>query len=320
MWFRSVTAALIFAAVQILGGGVASAQKYPTKPVRLIVPFGAGGTLWHVATLLGQKLGEKWGQQVVVEPRPGGSGNIGAELVSRSAPDGYSLMVTPQAIAINVAFLTTPVNPLTALDPIAMIAMGESFLVVPQSLPVKNVQEFVAHAKANPTKLNYVSLGTGTMSMVSAQLFNSIAGIQAEAIPYTGVPTATADLMTGRISYWITTLSNIPEGSTLRLLAVTGSHRAAQAPDVPTFTEAGYPTFKATVWYGLFGPPGMPKDLLARINADVAEVLKSADFTKFFTTVMMDPGQGNLEEVRQFVKDEVERWTAVAKANGGAAK
>jgi tripartite-type tricarboxylate transporter receptor subunit TctC len=316
---KAIIAVLALAAMQALGAGAAEAQKYPTKPVRLIIPFGAGGTVSFVTNLLGQGLGEKWGQQVVIDPRPGGSGNIGADMVARSTPDGYTLLLTTQAISINVSILPTPVNPLLGLEPVGLVVTGELGLVVPQSLPVKTLQEFVAYAKANPGKLNYVSLGTGSQSLVAARLFNSIAGIDAEAIPYTGPAPATTDLISGRVSYWFTTVSNI-QGGAMRALAVTGARRAPKFPDLPTFAEAGYGTFKAAVWYALFAPPGTPNSLVSQINADINEVLGSADVKQRFAGVSMDAGSGSPEQFRKFLQDEIDRWAKVVKGTGGTPK
>jgi tripartite-type tricarboxylate transporter receptor subunit TctC len=292
--------------------GSAQAQAFPTKPVRIIAPFGAGGAVGFLITFIAQKLEAKWGERVLIDPRPGAAGNLGADAVARSEPDGYTLLFTTQAIAVNVSLNPgVAVRPLQALAPIAYVAAGDMVLLVPDSLPVKSLAEFVAYAKARPGELNFASLGTGSMSQLAAELFNGIAGIEMAEIPYNGPGPATMDLMAGRTTYWMTNIPNIQPGGKTRALAVSGSRRASQLPDVPTFAEQGYGEFEASAWFALYAPAGTPKARIDLINRDVNDVLAMPDVKERFVTASMSAPGGTPEDLARHVQSEIDRWAKV---------
>lgn len=297
---------------------------FPSKPVRVVAPFGAGGTVGFLITFIAQKLENKWGQRVLIDPRPGAAGNLGADIVARAEPDGHTLLFTTQALAVNVSQNPgVAVRPLQALEPIAYIASGEMALLVPTSLPVTTVAEFVAYAKARPGQLNYASLGTGSMSQLAAQLFNRVAGIETTEIPYTGPGPATMDLLAGRLSYWMTNIPNIQPGGQTRALAIAGPKRAAQLPDVPTFAEAGYDAFKAAAWFALYAPAGTPAARIEQINRDVNEALAMPDVQERLYAGALTAVGGTPRDLRLHLEDEIARWARVIGENpvkDGAAK
>ena len=205
------------------------------------------------------------------------------------------------------------IRPLQALEPIVYIASGDMALLVSDSLPVKTLAEFVAYAKARPGKLNFASLGTGSMSQLAAHLFNSIAGIDVTEIPYTGAGPATMDLMAGRITYWMTTIPNVQPGGRTRAIAISGPQRAPQLPDVPTFAKSGYGEFKASAWFALYAPAGTPKSQIDQINRDVNEVLAMPDVRERFVGSSMSAHGGTPEDLRRHVQEEIDRWAKVIK-------
>jgi tripartite-type tricarboxylate transporter receptor subunit TctC len=297
----------------------APAERFPDRAVLIIVPFGAGGTLTYLANVIGQKLAEKWGTRVAIEPRLGAGGNIGAQVVSKALPDGYTLLFATQTLAVNVSLMPdVAVDPSKDLTPIIHAAAGENVLLVANTLPVHSVAELVDYAKAHPGQLNYASLGTGSTSLLATLLFNQLAGIEAANIPYNGVSQATTDIIAGRVSYWITTLGgalpNIQSGQ-VRALAVSGDHRARNLPDIPTFAEAGYAQFKASAWFAFFAPAGTPADIVSQMNRDLNAVLAMPDVRERFATVSIDAVGGSPEDMKGYLKDEIGRWALIIKGN-----
>src|SRR5712691_2636594 len=259
----------------------ASAQTYPDRSVRVIIAFAAGGTIDTLGRIVAQKLSEAWGQSVFVENRGGASGNIGAQAAAQSPSDGYTLHLGGQVLAVNVTL--APIkgfDPVRDFEPIICIATARDVLMVPPDSPFRSVGELVTYATAHPGELNYASRGLGSSGHLATTLFSDLAGITVQHVPYTSYSQAVTDMISNRISLWISTLGgaigNIQTGK-VRALAVSGRQRAAQLPDVPTFQELGAGFVDETSWYALFAPRGTPKEIVAKINADMTRILAQSD-------------------------------------------
>ena len=296
----------------------ASAQAYPDRSVRIIIAFAAGGTIDTLGRIVAQKLGEAWGQSVFVENRPGASGNIGAQAAAQSAPDGYTLHLGAQTLAVNVTL--APIkdfDPLKEFEPIMWIATAQDVLMVPPNSPFRSVQELIAYAKAHPGELNYASLGIGSSGHLATTLFSDLAGIKVQHVPYSSYSQAVTDMISGRISLWITTLGgaigNIQSGK-MRAFAVSGRARAAQLPDVPTFNELGVAFVDESSWYALFAPKSTPKEIIAKINADLTRILSLPDMKERETTLGYRFIGGSADKLAAMLRHEIGKWAEVAKS------
>jgi len=295
----------------------ASAQGYPSRPVRMIVAFPAGGTLDTLARIVAQKLGEQWGQSVVVENRPGAGGNIGAVAAARAAPDGYTLHFGAQSLAVNATIAPMPgFDPVKDFAPIALIATAQDVLMVPPNSPVHSVRELIDYAKARPGQLDYATLGPGTSAHLATVMFSDLVGIKMQHVPYSALSQAVADVMAGRVFVFIPTLAghlgNIKSGK-IQALAVSGSVRADELPDVPTFREVGVPFVEETSWYGIYAPRGTPAAVISKVNADVARILESPDMKQRSTTLGFRLLGGPPDKLGAMLKNEIARWAEVAK-------
>lgn len=314
---------LLAAATGALTVPAAWAQaSYPNRPVKIIVAFTAGGTTDILARAVGLKLAERFRQPFVIENKPGGGGNIGTELVARSAPDGYTLIVNSVGpMAVNPSlYKNLTFNPLTDLIPIVQIADVPNVLVVHPSLPAKNFEEFVAHMRANPGKLNYGSTGTGTSSHLSGYMLGKRLGASATHIPYKGA-NALNDLLGGQIQFMFATIPSVIQhiqSGKLRALAVTSAKRSRSMPDVPTVSERGFPGFIAGSWFGFFAPKGTPLIVVAQINRAVNDVLPSLE--QQMIREGADPVGGTPEQFRQFQMKEFEKWKVIVKESGATAE
>src|SRR5438128_3442431 len=274
--------ALVAAAVLAAGWRTdASAQSYPERPVRVVIAFPGGGTIETLGRILAQKLTEAWGENVVIENRPGAGGNIGAAAAAKAPPDGYTLHLGAQTLAVNVTLQpSTEFDPVKDLEPIMLVATAQDVLLVPPNSPFRSVKELIDYAKAHPGELNYASLGTGTSGHLATVMFSELAGIKLQHVPYTSVSQAATDVMSGRIAVFLPTLGghvgNVRAGR-MRALAVSGPSRAVQLPDVPTFSELGVKFVDETSWYALFVPKGTRRDIIDKINADVERILALPD-------------------------------------------
>jgi tripartite-type tricarboxylate transporter receptor subunit TctC len=296
------------------------AQPYPSRPVRVIVAFTAGGTTDILARGIGTQLAEKLGQPFVVENRPGAGGNLGTELAVKAAPDGYTLIVNSVGpIAVNpTLYRKLGYNPLTDLVPIVQIAEVPNVLVVHPSLPVKSVEEFVAYARANPGKLNYGSTGIGTSSHLSGFLLAKRAGFEAVHVPYKGAD-ALSDLLAGRVQFMFATIPSVIQhirADKLRPLAVTSLARSRSLPDVPTVADSGYPGFSAGSWFGFFAPKGTPDAVIAQVNKSVNEAIAVPAISQQLVSEGADPAGGSPAQFRDFVQREYEKWRAVVLESG----
>ena len=299
----------------------AFAQSWPVRPIRFVVPFAAGaGVLDIMARIVGQHLTEKLGQQVVVDNKPGAGGNVGAEIVAKAAPDGYTMLIAGPALVVS-AFLYARMSfdPLADLVPVTMINSAPLMLVVHPSLPAKSVSELVAYAKANPGKLNYGSGGVGATPFLAAELLKSMAGFDAVHVPYKGGAPALADLVAGQLSFMIEnvpgTLPLVKDGK-LRALAITGRNRSPLVPELPTMIEAGVPNYEMIGWNGVFVPKGTPPDILAKLHEALASVLHSPAVKEQLAGLGADAVGDSQAEFAAFVKAESTRWGRIIQEKG----
>lgn len=296
----------------------AAAQNYPVKPVRIVVPFPAGGGVDLTARTVGQKLTDYLGQQVVIDNRAGAAGTIGAEHVAKSAPDGYTLLVAgPGSVAVApLLFPKLGYNPLKDLAPITMLVTMPYIIVAHPSVPAKNAAELIALAKANPGKLNMASGGAGTGQHLAGELFNVLAGIKMIHIPYKGTAPAIADIMGGHADLTFSDPSVLPQlhAGRLKVLGVSGTKRYPPLPNVPTVNESGLPGFDALNWYPLMAPAGTPRDLIMRLNTEAIKALNSPDVRDKLMAQGLIPAPMSPEQLGQFIREDYERWGKVIKA------
>jgi tripartite-type tricarboxylate transporter receptor subunit TctC len=313
---RALAAALIVVATPLALGQAA----YPTKPVRLVVPFPAGGTTDLLARAAAQKLSEAWGQQVIVDNRPGAAGNIGAELVAKSAPDGYTLLMgTVGTHAINTSlYAKMPYDHVKDFAPVILVAGVPNVLVVNPQLPVNSVPELIAYAKANPGKLNFASSGSGTSIHLSGELFKTMTGVQMTHVPYKGSAPALTDLMGGQVQLMFdnlpSSLAFIKAGK-LRALAVTSTTRAAALPDVPTIADT-VPGFEASSWFGVLAPAGAPREIVMKINGEISKWLASPDAKEKLAAQGANVAGGAPEDFAKHIQTETAKWAKVVKESG----
>jgi len=299
----------------------ASAQTWPARPLRFVVPFAAGaGILDIMARIVGQHLGEATGQQVVVDNRPGAGGNVGADIVVKAAPDGYTMLMGNTAVLVApylVAHMTF--DPLVDLVPVTQVNYAPLMLVVHPSLPVTSVKEFIAYAKEKKGALNYGSGGVGATPFLAVELLKSLVGIDAVHVPYKGGAPALADLMAGQISFMIEnvpgTLPYVKDGK-LRALAITSARRLPLVPDLPTMQEAGVPGYEMVGWNGIFVPKNTPADIAAKLNAVLAKLLNSDAVKKQMAALGAEPVGNPQPEFAAFVKSESIRWGKIIRENG----
>jgi tripartite-type tricarboxylate transporter receptor subunit TctC len=319
MDYRSLAGAILIAAGGIVGTqATAAAQNYPDRSVRMIVAFPAGGTLDTLARIISQKLSEMWGQSVVVENRAGAGGNIGAVVAAQAAPDGYTLHFGAQSLAVNVTIAPQKgFDPVKNFDPIILVATAQDVLMVPPDSPFHSVKELIDYAKARPGELNYASLGPGTSAHLATVLFSDLAGIKMQHVPYSSVSQAATDVISGRVAVFIPTLGghlgNIKAGK-VRALAVSGSVRAEQLPDVPTFKELGVPFVEETSWYGIYAPKGTRGDIIAKVNRDVGRILETPELKERSVTLGFRLLGGPPEKLEAMLKSEIAKWAEVAKS------
>ena len=296
----------------------AGAQNYPTKPVRIVVPFPAGGGVDLTARTVSQKLTDYLGQQVVIDNRAGAAGTIGAEHVAKSAPDGYTLVVAgPGSVAVApLLFPKLGYNPLKDLAPITMLVTMPYIIVAHPSVPAKNAAELIALAKANPGKLNMASGGAGTGQHLAGEFFNVLAGIKMIHIPYKGTAPAIADIMGGHADLTFSDPSVLPQlqAGRLKVLGVSGTKRYPPLPNVPTVNESGLPGFDALNWYPLMAPAGTPRDLVMKLNTEAIKALNSPDVRDKLMAQGLIPAPMSPEQLGQFIREDYERWARVIKA------
>jgi tripartite-type tricarboxylate transporter receptor subunit TctC len=295
----------------------AQADDYPSKPVKIIVPYPGGQASDTIARLVGDKLGKALGQPVLVDNRPGAGGNIGTDIGARAAPDGYTLTVASAALPISKhVYRKLPFDPVKDFVPITLMTITPLVLVTRTSLPVKDVPSLVALAKASPGKITFASSGPGTSHQLSGELFKSLAGVDMLHVPYKGSPPAHVDLMGGSVDMMFDNIVPVAphvKGGKLQALAVTTKTRAAALPDVPTMAEAGYPNFEATAWFGLLAPAGTPQPIVARLNKELVAILTSPEVKEKLTGMGATVVAGTPDEFGRFMADEINKWGPVVK-------
>ncbi len=316
------TSLLALAVSFALSFGVpAHAQAYPHKPVRLIVGLPAGGGVDITARITGAKLSEFWGQQVVVENRPGAGTTIAADIVAKATPDGYTLLqcgIGSHGIAPSL-YKKLPYDHIKDFAPISIIGTTPNVLVVHPAVPVKSMSEFIAYAKANPGKLSYGSAGAGSSPHLTMELFKSMTAIDIVHVPYKGGPPALADVLGGQIPAVVDILSTLVapvKAGKLRALGVTSAKRHALLPEVPTIAESGVPGFAVTSWSGMCAPAAVPKPIIAKLNADVAKALNMPDVLRRLAEQGVEAVPSSPEQFATFIKSETIKWAKVVKDAG----
>ena len=310
-------AAFVFAAY----AAAASAQGYPNKPLKMIVPFPPAGSTDLSARAVSDKLGQKLGQPVIIENKPGAGGNIGGDLAAKSAPDGYTLFVgTVGTNAINAGLYSKmPFDHLKDFAPVILLSKTPNVLVVHPNFPPNSVKEVIALAKAKPNELTFASSGSGTSIHLSGELFKSMAGVQMTHVPYKGSGPMLIDLMAGQTSMAFDNLSaaiqHVRAGK-LKALATTGLTRAPALPDLPTISEAGLPGYDSTSWNAIFVPAGTPREVIDRLNRELRAILETPETKKFFADQGAEAGGGTPAELDAFVKAETTKWAKVVKDSG----
>jgi tripartite-type tricarboxylate transporter receptor subunit TctC len=311
--------ALVACAAATPASAQTDASSYPDRPVRIIVPYPPGGGADILARVVAEKMQARWNQPMVIENRSGAGGNVGTEAVFRAAPDGYTVLFTAQPPLVSNEALYGKLNfDPKALASISVMAVAYSVLVVNPNLPVKNLQEFIAYAKANPGKLNYASQGVGNAAHLTAELFNMMAGTKMVHIPYAGTNPALTDLIAGHVEVMFGELATnaafIKTGK-LRLLGFGGEKRHPEWPEVPAIAET-LPGFLAKIWQGMVAPPGTPDAITRKWAAGIDDILKMPDVTERLAKLYMTPAGGTPQDMDRFLKEERERWTNVVRVSG----
>ena len=317
MWLRlalssalAVTSALAFGAFT-----GAQAQNYPSKPVRLVLPYAPGGIIDYVGRTLAQKLTENLGLAVVAENRPGGGGVLGTDSVARSAPDGYTLVLMDPAIIINPTLQAdVPYDVFRNLQTVSIISSSPEVLVISPILPVKTFPELVAYGRANPGKLNFASAGIGTTPHLAGEMFKLRTGIDATHIPYKGIGASYTDMMSGKVQMAFSSIAGALPFTTdnrVRAIATTGAKRSSVYPDLPTVAEAGLAGFEVDLWLGVFAPAKLPVPILARLNGELTKALEAADLKAALAKVGVEPRGTSPEEGATFLRAEFDKWRQV---------
>lgn len=302
----------------VVAGPAWAQQTYPSKPIRLIVPFSPAGGTDTVARLIGAKVTESWGQQVFVDNRPGGNTIIGTDVLAKSAPDGYSIMRTSNIHVISPNLLPKlPYDSVRDFAPIATLSSLELVLTVHPTLPVKNLKEFIALGKARPGQLNYASSGSGGPTHLAGESFKLMAGVQMQHIPYKGAGPAVNDLIGGQVQLYFTVPVNVVtfiKSGRLKGIAVTGETRLAALPQVPTFTEAGLPGFDFRTWYGILAPAGTPKAIIDKLSAEISRIVVTPEILEKLASQGMSPFISTPEEFAALIKADLAKFAIIVKA------
>ncbi|MCW5605116.1 MAG: tripartite tricarboxylate transporter substrate binding protein, partial [Burkholderiales bacterium] len=298
----------------------AAAQTYPSKTVRIIVPYVAGGNTDITARAVGAKLSEVFGQQVIVDNRPGGATHIGSELAAKAAPDGYTIFMGGASNAINMSlYAKPPYDTLRDFAPISLCVKGANVLSVHPSLPARSLKELIALAKAQPGKLNFASSGLGSSNQMAGELLKVMANVNMVHIPYKGNAPALTDVIAGNVDM---IFSGVPalvphiRSGRLRAIGIGSLKRFQALPEVPTFDESGLKGYEATTWFGLMAPIKTPKDIIARLNVEVDKALKSADIQTRFANDGLEPIGGSATDFDKFIRDEIAKYARLIKAAG----
>jgi tripartite-type tricarboxylate transporter receptor subunit TctC len=300
-------------------GGLAHAQPWPNRVVRIVVPYSAGGPTDIVARLIADRLTQIWGRQVVIENRGGAGSNLGTEAVARSSPDGYTALISAGAIAANRSlYRTVGYDPVADFAPVTLICTFPYFMFVPNSSPAKSVAEFVAHAKQNPRKLTFGSAGVGSAQHLTVEMFQRAAGIELVHVPYRGASDGLNDLIPGRLDLYFSSGSFLEQmrAGQIRGLGTSGLKRDPSAPELPTIAEVGLPGFDVTSWFALFVPAKTPPEVVKRMHADTAAVLADRAIVTKLEQIGYTVVGSTREELATHLKSELDKWGALIKAAG----
>ena len=305
---------IVIFAFGILAAGLAPAQQYPTKPVRIVVPFAPGGGSDFIGRFIAQKLSERLGQQFIVDNRPGAGGNLGAELALKSTPDGYTLLLIAGSYTVNPSLYKLAFDSGNDISPIIQLSQGPFVVAVHPTVQAKTLKEFMELAKKQPDKFSYASAGQGSITHLASELFLDMGGLKVVHVPYKGTGPALNDSIAGNVQLIFgsvsTTLQHIKSGR-LRGLAVTTSKRISAMPELPTVAESGVPGYDVILWHGLVGPKGMPKAVVDRLNSEAAQILKSKAMEDLLAADGVTPAGGTPEQFQTLIKSDIERWRKV---------
>ncbi len=307
----------IAVALMTIAGICAAQPAYPSKPIRFITPYAAGGSTTVTAHLIGQKLSESLGQPVIVENRPGGNTIIGTEALVKSPPDGYTILLTTSGHLTTGALLNTPYDVIKDFAPVATIVSAEQMLVLNPRVPASNLLEFIALAKSKPGQLNYGTPGAGGPSHLAMELFSILAGVKLQHIPYKGAGQSMTDVIGGQVqltfSNPINTVAHIRSGK-VRGLAISGAARSSVLPQVPTFTEAGLPGFEASLWQGVLAPAGTPRGVIDRLSVEIAKILAMPEIKEKMASQGTEPFASTPEQFGALLKSDLARYTKIIKS------
>jgi tripartite-type tricarboxylate transporter receptor subunit TctC len=311
--------AAVALAIGVFAASPCAAQTYPSHQIDLVVPFVAGGTTDTVARLIAQRLADKWGQPAVVNNRPGGGSSIGTALAAKAAPDGYTLLVTTIAFAINASLQKQPFDAVKDFAPITEIASIPLMLVVHNSLPVHNVKEFIEYSKAQPAGLDYATSGPGTSTHLAAEMFKTMTGAKLVHVPFKGKAEVLNALLGGHVKVHFaltaSSLQHVRSGA-LRVLAVTTENRLPDLPDVPTVAELGYPGYEISSWQGVFAPAGTPKNIIDRLNGEIVAMLRTPEVQARIKHEGAVPVGSSPEQWSERFRSEVAKWAKVVQSAG----
>ena len=314
-------ATLVFSGAMLLFPILVAGEPYPSKPIRLVVPFPPGGSLDVVARAIGQKLSEAWGQPVVIDNRPGAGGNIGADVVAKSAPDGYTILEGALSThAVNVSlYAKMPYDPIRDFAPITLVAVTPNVLVLNPSLPANSVVELIAYAKAHPGKLSFGSGSNGSAGHLAGELFKTEAGVDMLHVPYKGGSPALQALLAGDTQLMFDNLANsmqLLRAGKLKAIAVTTAKRSVLVPELPTLAETGLPGFDIYTWWGFLAPAGTPKEIVAKWNTEVTRILNTPDMRTFFAQQGAEPAPTTPEQFATLIRNEIPKYAKIIKDSG----
>jgi tripartite-type tricarboxylate transporter receptor subunit TctC len=317
MRLKALAALVVAGGLLLAGNAIAAAQDYPNRPVKIVIAFSPSGAIDVLGRFIADHLSKMWGQQVIVENRPGGSGNIGAAAASAAPPDGYTLHFGAQTLAVNVTLSpTTAFDPVTSFEPIMLVATAQEVFTVAKQTPFMSITDVIEYAKANPGKLNYGSVGIGSSAHLATALFSDVVGIKMQHVPYSQMAQGITDVLTGRTEVWFTTFSgplpHIKSGA-VRAFAVTGPRRAALLPEIPTMSELGIKMGEESSWYGFMAPKGTPKAIIDKINRDLEKVIALPDMKEREAQLGYRYIGGPPDRLATFLKIDIAKWADLDK-------